>query len=115
MTSDPLGLPPLVDSHAHLDDPRLYGDLDAVLTRARAVGVIQIMAIGTTAQDSALVADIATQRPGIYAAVGIHPNHAAEATAEDWERVTGLLDREHVLALGETGLDHYRKNTPRAL
>ena len=48
---------PLVDTHAHLDDPRLSGDLDGVLDRARGAGVVQVVAIGTTAADSAEVVD----------------------------------------------------------
>ena len=37
--------PSLVDSHAHLDDPKLAVDLEGVLGRARSVGVIQVIAI----------------------------------------------------------------------
>ena len=56
--------PPLVDSHAHLDDPKLGVDLAGVLGRARAAGVIQVVAIATTAADSARVLEIAGRHPG---------------------------------------------------
>src|SRR6185312_3460934 len=69
----------LIDTHAHLDDPRLSADLDVVIARAREEGVVQIVAVGTTAADSERVCGLARTRPGIFATVGIHPNHAAEA------------------------------------
>ena len=45
-------LGPLVDTHAHLADDRLRQDLRGVLDRARAAGLVQIIAIGTDAADS---------------------------------------------------------------
>lgn len=101
-----------VDTHAHLEEPGLGNDLPGVIARARAAGVIQVVAIGTTADDSATVARIAAESPGVFAAVGVHPNHAAEACPGDWERVCELIDKGKVVALGETGLDRYRDNTP---
>src|SRR5207244_3393478 len=68
--------PPLVDSHAHLDDPRLRRDGDGVLERARRAGVVQVIAIGTTAANSAAVLELARSHRGVYAAVGVHPNDA---------------------------------------
>jgi TatD DNase family protein len=104
--------PELIDTHAHLEDPRLRDDLPAVLDRARRAGVRQILAIGTTADDSETVATMARTHPGVFAAVGIHPNEAFEATAEDWERVVALTRDRHVVALGETGLDRHWDRTP---
>ena len=102
----------LIDTHAHLDAARLRDDLDGVLDRARRAGVVQVVAIGTTADDSAATLDLAARRPGVFAAVGVHPNHAAEARAGDWERLRELGARPKVVALGETGLDRYRDHTP---
>lgn len=104
--------PALVDTHAHLDAPRLRDDLPAVLERARTAGVRQIVAIGTTAEDSEAVAKLARDYAGVFAAVGIHPNDAFEATPEDWQRVLALLEEPNVVALGETGLDRYWDRTP---
>src|SRR5262249_50395486 len=101
-----------VDTHAHLEDSSLSNDLPGVLDRARGAGVVQVIAIGTTAEDSATVVRMAAQSPGVFAAVGVHPNHAAEARPGDWERVGELVGARKVVALGETGLDRYRDNTP---
>lgn len=106
--------PPLIDSHAHLDDPKLGDDLPGVLDRARGVGVIQVVAVATTAEDSARVLAIAGRYVGVFAAVGIHPNNAAEAVERDWERLTALAAGPGVVAIGETGLDRYWDSTPFA-
>jgi TatD DNase family protein len=103
---------PLVDTHAHLDDPRLRGDWDGVLARARAAGVVQVIAIGTTAADSAEVVALSRAHSGIFAAVGIHPNEAAGATEADWGAILGLAAQPEVVAIGETGLDRYWDRTP---
>lgn len=102
----------LVDTHAHLDDPRLGADLDGLIERARAAGVTRIVAVGTTADDSERLRAVACNHHGIVAAVGIHPNHAAEAKPGDWERVRTLAAMPKIAAIGETGLDRHWDFTP---
>lgn len=106
---------PLVDTHAHLADRRLLEDLDGVLARAREAGVVQVLAIGTTAADSAAVAELARTRRGTFAAVGVHPNHAAEAADGDWPTIVALAGSPGVVAIGETGLDRHWDSTPFAV
>jgi TatD DNase family protein len=114
MTPSPVdgALRPLVDTHAHLDDRRLRGDWDGVVGRAREAGVVQVVAIGTTATDSADVVELARGHRGIFAAVGIHPNEAGGATRAEWSAIVKLADRPEVVAIGETGLDRYWDKTP---
>lgn len=104
--------PALVNTHAHLADPKLRTDWDGVLERARQAGVAQIVAIGTTAADSAAVLALAQAHRGLFAAIGIHPNEAAEASETDWTIVVDLARRPEVVAIGETGLDRYWDRTP---
>src|SRR5712691_5883830 len=114
MTSPPPVQGPLVDTHAHLSDHRLLDDLEGVLGRARAAGLVQIIAVGTTAVDSARVIEIAESHPGVFAAVGVQPNHVAEAQESDWPRIEELAEHDRVAAIGETGLDRYWDHTPFA-
>ncbi|WP_435016563.1 TatD family hydrolase [Tundrisphaera sp. TA3] len=102
-----------VDTHAHLADPRLRGRLPEVLRSAREAGVTRIVAIGTTAEDSRIVAHLAAEHAGISAAVGIHPNDAAEQGDDAWKTIVAMADRPGVVvALGETGLDRHWDRTP---
>ena len=103
---------PLIDTHAHLSDRRLNDDLEGVLSRAFGAGVVQIVAIGSTAATSTQSAELAEKHRGLFAAVGIHPNDAFEAGPDDWAIVTDLVDRPGVVAIGETGLDRYWDRTP---
>lgn len=102
----------LVDTHAHLQDSAFGDSLADVLDRAREAGVSQVIAVGITAQDSAEVVEIAARRPGVFATVGVQPNHVAEAAAGDWERIAQLAEASGVVAIGETGLDRYWDHTP---
>lgn len=112
---EPTPLSPLVDTHAHLVDRRLSDRLPEVLASASAAGVRQVLAVATTAEDSAATLAIAHGHSGVFAAVGIHPNDGAEAKPGDWERVEALAAGPRVVAIGETGLDRYWDRTPFAL
>jgi TatD DNase family protein len=97
----------LIDTHAHLDDERFQADLDAVLDRAAAAGVRQVIAIATTRSASVAVTALAAQHLMVSASVGIQPNHVAEAATDDWDGIVRLATSPRVVALGETGLDRY--------
>jgi TatD DNase family protein len=102
----------LVDTHAHLDDRRLRAQIVDVLGRARVAGVVQVVAIATTAGDSRSIVEIAAAHRGVFASVGIHPNEAGEAAPGDWDQVVDLASRPRVVAIGETGLDRHWDRTP---
>jgi TatD DNase family protein len=52
--------------------------------------------------------------PGVYATVGIHPHHAAEATEDDFGEIERLArSSPKIVALGEMGLDFFRNLSPR--
>jgi TatD DNase family protein len=102
----------LIDTHAHLEDDKFDSDRDDVVARAKAAGVATIVAIGTTAENSARVLDLPGRYDGIFASVGIHPNNAAQALPGDWDRVVELAQNDRAVALGETGLDRYWHDTP---
>jgi TatD DNase family protein len=104
--------PTWIDTHAHLDDPQFATDLPAVLDRARAAGVSQVITIATTYASSAAAVALAGEHREVWATVGIQPNHVAEAVATDWDDVVRLVRQPRVVALGETGLDRYWDRTP---
>jgi len=110
-THDP-ALLTLIDTHAHLDAQEFDADRGEVIRRAQQAGVRAIVCPALSARSSAAVVHLAGQCPGIYAAVGIHPNLCAEAEAADWEKVSRLAGGSGVVAIGETGLDRYRDFAP---
>lgn len=102
----------LIDTHCHLHDPKLRPILEEVLFRADSANVKKMIAVGTTAESSAGVVEIADQHPNVYAAVGIHPTYCHEVVPGDWDRLVSQFEHPRVVALGETGLDLYWKDCP---
>jgi len=97
----------LFDTHTHLDDEQFDDIREEVIERARAAGVRSMIVVGTNAPTSRKCVEIAARNEGVFAAVGIQPNYAHEATDEDFSEILRLTEDEHVVALGETGLDRY--------
>lgn len=105
----------LIDTHAHLFDDRLANDLPAVLDRASAAGLERVVAVGIDLTTSRTTLAQAERHDLLVAAVGIQPNHVAEATPADWDEVVKLAAAPKVVAVGETGLDRYWDRAPFAL
>jgi TatD DNase family protein len=103
----------LFDSHCHLDDPSFQDDLEAVVARARAAGVVRLMTIGVTLETSRRAVELAETRPGVCASVGVHP-HDAQACSDDvLDELIRLSGSPEVRAWGEIGLDFNRMYSPR--
>src|SRR5262249_24518750 len=80
----------LFDTHAHLPFPDLAADLDAVLARARAAGVVGMVTIGTDGKTNEEAVALAERLHDVYATVGIHPHDAEAATEADWAAMQRL-------------------------
>ncbi|HEY8417759.1 MAG TPA: TatD family hydrolase [Limnochordales bacterium] len=110
---EPLGLSPLVDSHAHLDHEQFAGDVDAVIQRAQAAGVRYIVTIGSDLASSEAAVRLAEAYPCVYATVGIHPHDATQFNEEAYRRLRELAAHPRVVAIGEIGLDYHYDFSPR--
>ncbi len=103
----------IIDSHAHLQDPRFAGDVEEVITRAVEGGVEMIICIGYDLESSREAVELARSHREIRAVVGIHPHDAKtindRVLAEIWDLARG----PRVVAIGETGLDYYRNLSSR--
>lgn len=98
----------LVDSHCHLNYPGLKEDTSGVLSRMQAAGVKRALNICTTLEESAQVLAIARAHDFLYASIGVHPdNQGIEEPSV--ERLIALASDPKVVAIGETGLDYYRR------
>jgi TatD DNase family protein len=104
-----------IDSHCHLDGPRFDSDREAVIARAREMGVAKMLAVGTGDGPGTLdcAVKIAEQHESVYATVGIHPHEAKLATDADFAQLEQLARRPKVIAWGEIGLDYYYDHSPR--
>ncbi len=104
----------MIDAHAHLDDRRFADDLDAVLVRASAAGIERVLSCAEDLASSERNVLIARRHPSVRIAVGVHPHRT-----ESWsDAVSAMIDRlardEHVVAIGEIGIDLSGRSAPQA-
>lgn len=119
----------LIDSHCHVHFQAYKEDMDDVIQRTLEKGVGMIT-IGTQSDTSKKGIEIAEKYDGVWATVGLHPNHLhkqeffddSELPPEkqltgkiktrseefDLDYYTELASHPKVVAIGEFGLDYYR-------
>ncbi|NMB00309.1 MAG: TatD family hydrolase [Firmicutes bacterium] len=103
----------LIDSHAHLNDPRFSDDLPEVVARAKDAGVRTIINVGYDLTSSLTAIELAEKFSGLWAVVGLHPHDAKHWTDELRQSLKELAKHPKVVAIGEAGLDYHYDNSPR--
>ncbi|HEY6543411.1 MAG TPA: TatD family hydrolase, partial [Dokdonella sp.] len=105
----------LVDIGANLTHESFRADFDAVLERARAQGVTQMLVTGASAGGSRAARELARAHPGLlHATAGVHPHHAIEYDEDTDALLREIVADPLVCAVGETGLDYHRNYSPHA-
>lgn len=98
------------DTHCHLDASEFDADRDAVVARARAAGVSQIVIPAVVAGSFERVRALAHAHGYSYA-LGIHPLYVMQAREEDLGRLDAMLtacrDDPRLVGIGEIGLDFF--------
>ena len=103
----------LFDTHAHYYKEDFGEELERLLADLPSRNVERVLAIGCDIPSSEEEIALAARYDYIWAAVGIHPEHAADVP-ENWEsELERLLKRDKVVALGEIGLDYHYPEPPR--
>lgn len=110
----------LVDTHAHVHFNAYKDDMDEVIKRSLDKGVIMNL-VGTQSDTSQKGIEVAEKYAGVYASVGLHPEHLFSKWVDeeetpfqsreenfDYEYYKKLASHPKVIAIGECGLDLYR-------
>ncbi|WP_127782142.1 TatD family hydrolase [Rhodococcus sp. X156] len=105
----PEPLSPLLDAHTHLDacGASTAEDVRAIVDRAAAAGVGQVVTVADDLASAHWVTRAAEWDERVWAATALHPTRANaldEAARKDLEELARHL---RTVAVGETGLDHY--------
>ena len=99
-----------IDTHCHLDAAEFDADREAVVERARAAGVVQIVVPAIDRGNFERVRELA-HRHGLGYALGIHPMCTGSAREGDLQALAEALARNagdpRLVAVGEIGLDHF--------
>lgn len=102
----------LTDTHCHLDLHHFDSDREAVIARAREVGVGRILIPGLDLAQSRRALMLAEQYPELRVAVGVHPNEAQHFGEAELDELRELARHPKVDAIGEIGIDLYWKTMP---
>ena len=97
---------PALDSHCHLD--LMDVDVATTVEQAVAVGITRMVTVGVDVTTSRWQVGTAAAHDNVYAAVAIHPNEVVNAADGAWTDIEQLASHPKVVAVGETGLDHFR-------
>lgn len=106
----------IIDSHCHLDERRFADDRAQVIARALNAGVTTMISIGASdgMANNYQAITVAESHPQIWATVGVHPHDASIVDDTVISELRRLAAHPKVVAIGETGLDYYYDNSPRA-
>lgn len=111
-----------IDSHCHVHFNAYAQDMDEVIRRSLEAGVFMIT-VGTQRDTSRRGLEVAEKYDGVWATVGLHPNHLTKQEFNDDDELPPIKTREEefdvdffrslaahpkCVGIGENGLDYYR-------
>lgn len=103
-----------IDIGINLTNKQFNDEYEEVVNRALDHGVEQMILTGTSVRGSKESAKIAETYPDIlFSTAGIHPHDAKSFHSGSIGELRKLLEQDHVVSVGECGLDFDRDFSPR--
>lgn len=98
-----------IDIGINLTNRQFQNDIDDIVHNALDADVSHMILTGTSVRNSQESAKITASYPGVlYSTAGIHPHDAKSFDANSIHQLKALLQKKHVVAVGECGLDFDR-------
>ncbi|WP_114820884.1 TatD family hydrolase [Chryseobacterium sp. KLBC 52] len=105
-----------IDIGINLTNKQFYNEHEEIINRALDEGVEHMILTGTSIRGSRESAEIAEEYPEIlFSTAGIHPHDAKSFNEQSIDELRKLLKQDHVISVGECGLDFDRDFSPRSL
>ena len=101
------------DSHAHLTEDCFAQDFDTIVENMKAASVTGMMEIGYDLPSSEKAVRLAERLSWVHAAVGSHPDDAAQVDEARIAVYRELCKNPRVKAIGEIGLDYHYEEPGR--
>lgn len=96
----------IIDSHAHLTDPKLKPNVEDILQKAGVNDVQKIISIGTSISDCVEVLELANTYQQVYAGIGVYPDEMPNVAIPQIQKdLDKLLSHPKIVGIGETGID----------
>lgn len=105
----------LFDTHSHLNVKQFEQDEGKVIQRAKDNGVSKIAVVGFDYPTIKKAIELSKNYEGIYPIIGWHPTEAGSYSDEVEEKLTELVKKEKIIALGEMGLDYHWMEDPKEI
>jgi TatD DNase family protein len=102
----------LVDSHVNLHAEAFAPDRDTVIARARAAGVLRMIAICARLSDAEAVRAASEPYDDVFPTFGAHPHHAKDRPDITADEIAAQAREMNAVAIGETGLDFHYNYSP---
>ena len=96
-----------IDTHCHLDSPKLINQVDEIVNRALDSNVKYIISIGTGVTSSFKVIQFCEKYEKIFGTVGLDPHNAKLWNDKYIIAFNKFAQHRKIVAIGETGLDFY--------
>jgi TatD DNase family protein len=103
----------LIDSHCHLNDPKLKEDLPQILERAKTLEIERMLTISTELKEVPDLEALSDTYPQIYHTVGVHPHEVGSEGIPSTDALKKYLKHPKAIGIGETGLDYYYEHSDR--
>lgn len=98
----------LIDTHLHLSTEDYHEDeIKDVLKQAKRNNVEKYIVCGCSKSEIKNVLNLYSENNDVFLALGFHPQFASDLKKRDLLILEKLLTRNHVVAVGEIGLDYY--------
>lgn len=100
-----------IDTHCHLDDPKLVSDLDTIVAEFNKERISTAITMGCELETSILCQNISKKYDSVYFGAGVHPMDAHKVSDSDIAVLEKLLDDKKCVCVGEVGIDLYWDKT----
>tara|TARA_A100001015_G_C14947082_1_gene695115 strand:- start:441 stop:1226 length:786 start_codon:yes stop_codon:yes gene_type:complete len=105
-----------IDSHCHLTSDELIGDVDAIVERAKAAGVVKIININTDQKTLKRGLALKKKYADFIENTAASTPHDVEKLGEsDFSVFERAARAGQLIAVGETGLDYYYEHSNREI
>ncbi len=103
----------IFDTHAHYEDRAFDADREALIQSLPVRGISPVVDVGSSLTTSREALALADRVGFFYAAVGLHPDAAEEASEDTIRELERLARDPKAVAVGEIGLDYHWPDPPR--
>jgi TatD DNase family protein len=101
----------LIDTHAHLDFPELYSNLDVIIENAKINNVQKIITISTNINKIKKIIQISNDNDCVYFSVGVHPKEVSkDSNYNNYDLISDISNHLKCVGVGECGLDYHFGN-----